>query len=646
MIKKLLLTSVACLGTFTFVSAQVSYSENTITHGGVTYNQSQDFETQPGVIDEEKSSLTYNNLSLSATQKENADGDMVTRSYDINVNIRQETTYLNRIITTYVLPNAKTSSNINLSNWSIDLDENKPEWPNSDIARHLFLGVNSEDELEITDTELYGKWEKIIIENKATIEQQSSGLILKKGSDLTDYSCSAEKIESFLYYLTKTASNGTKRAWPIIDLHISNTKKFNYKNSYHNYIVLEIPSTFAIDNTVTSVTISNTVTSIADEVFANATGVSTIALENGSDNFSLADVSTDSVRSFYLYRNSDNKLITTCNSSTKRILELPDGYSVLEGANKGKNLTIVDIIDQDSKIAAYEAGYIYNAGISKHLAPSTSLNLTTGYKVMENLNINNEAANCLVFFSETSANGKSISGDNVVVNGTCNNFVITDKVAYNNEVRNFTATNVTYKRTLNEGVWSSVVLPCSFKNTNLKVADLTEFDGNTFTYTILSNQEMATCTPYMIKNTGENTSSIESANHDVTVSKSNASVAKPEINGATFKGTFSETQNNTGNTFYTYNNAGNFVFVKSGAGSKIMPFHSYIEVANTSSAPSIRYIDEMTGTIEEIDNQTAIEAIEENAINNAPIFNMNGNRVAAPVKGQMYINNGKKFIVK
>lgn len=43
---------------------------------------------------------------------------------------------------------------------------------------------------------------------------------------------------------------------------------------------------------------------------------------------------------------------------------------------------------------------------------------------------------------------------------------------------------------------------------------------------------------------------------------------------------------------------------------------------------------------------SGIETIEANAQNNAPIFDLSGRRVMKTVKGGLYIQNGRKFIVK
>ena len=44
-------------------------------------------------------------------------------------------------------------------------------------------------------------------------------------------------------------------------------------------------------------------------------------------------------------------------------------------------------------------------------------------------------------------------------------------------------------------------------------------------------------------------------------------------------------------------------------------------------------------------NVTAIDkTMVDNAANNAPVFDLTGRRVVAPVKGGIYIMNGKKFV--
>lgn len=65
---------------------------------------------------------------------------------------------------------------------------------------------------------------------------------------------------------------------------------------------------------------------------------------------------------------------------------------------------------------------------------------------------------------------------------------------------------------------------------------------------------------------------------------------------------------------------------------------AYLYVPNTSAASAFKFRFE--------DGTTAIESVLNGADANAPIFDLSGRRVMNAVKGGIYIQNGKKFIVK
>ena len=94
---------------------------------------------------------------------------------------------------------------------------------------------------------------------------------------------------------------------------------------------------------------------------------------------------------------------------------------------------------------------------------------------------------------------------------------------------------------------------------------------------------------------------------------------------------------------YKMNEVGDFFELVATEGVYEMPFHAYFSVlgAETANKAMLRIVQG------ENPNPTGIEQIETlDDINNAVIYNLNGQRVARPVVGGIYIVNGKKVVIK
>ena len=73
------------------------------------------------------------------------------------------------------------------------------------------------------------------------------------------------------------------------------------------------------------------------------------------------------------------------------------------------------------------------------------------------------------------------------------------------------------------------------------------------------------------------------------------------------------------------------------AGTKVAAGKAYLPVATADAAKGIKVVFD--------GETTGISTVKGDNVKDNTIYNLNGQRVAAPAKG-LYIMNGKKFIVK
>ena len=237
--------------------------------------------------------------------------------------------------------------------------------------------------------------------------------------------------------------------------------------------------------------------------------------------------------------------------------------------------------------------------------------------------------NALIYVAE----GETVSAenaDNVVVGSTCENFTLTEGQAFD-APRAFTATKLTYDRTLSAGNVQTFVLPFSFTpGENDVVAALESVEGSVLTFKRIEGATEAN-KPYLIQT--DNASALASFDN-VTIEPTTGDLTTT-VDGVSHIGSYSEL---TVTDAYGY--AGG-QFVQAGTGT-VKPFRTYITIpAGSAAAPK-------AFDIHFADTETGIATIVTDS-KDQNVYNLQGVRVANSLNGLtkgIYIVNGKKTVIK
>ena len=221
----------------------------------------------------------------------------------------------------------------------------------------------------------------------------------------------------------------------------------------------------------------------------------------------------------------------------------------------------------------------------------------------------------------------TISGDNVICGNTCASLAIKDGVAFS-APKDFTATSVTYDRTLTAGKVSTFVLPFAFTpDANTTVAELASVNGTSLVFKPISTSETVANKPYVIKST--NADALKTFSN-VNVKATTGATLTTEVDGYKHIGSY---ETLTGLTGYGYA-GGEFVYTTRGT---LNPYRTYITAPAGSEAEAFSLV---------IDNSTTgLDSVSNAAEGANDCYDLSGRRVARPSKG-LYILNGKKVIMK
>lgn len=183
-----------------------------------------------------------------------------------------------------------------------------------------------------------------------------------------------------------------------------------------------------------------------------------------------------------------------------------------------------------------------------------------------------------------AAEGATLTGNNVIQDGTCENLVLTDGLTFN-APEGFEATNVTFNRKFTTGNLSTVVLPFSFETANVNgtVYKLESVENGVLSFKSVEGTAEANV-PYLVQTEGDNLFKTETPKN-VTVAQTPETVENSIAGtGVTHVGNFGETMTITSDgktSWYGYNKNGSFVKVLSGT---VKPFRSAIK--SKGAAPS------------------------------------------------------------
>lgn len=217
---------------------------------------------------------------------------------------------------------------------------------------------------------------------------------------------------------------------------------------------------------------------------------------------------------------------------------------------------------------------------------------------------------------------------NVIANGQCANFVLTDKEDFAPQ-QGFVAGNVNYTRTNTQG-YNTVCMPF-----DLKVSDFPETcEVYTFSnqnentaYFVEADGDIAAGTPVLVKDAAYEWEMALASRNVVA----NTAEETEGLNGAFVKC-------NLGEGYFKLNSAGT-KFVKTTNVSDVFPFRFYLKESTPSNVKSIAVaINGEETSIEELlnDPETKVEAT----------YDINGRKVISITRPGLYIQGGKKVYVK
>lgn len=240
---------------------------------------------------------------------------------------------------------------------------------------------------------------------------------------------------------------------------------------------------------------------------------------------------------------------------------------------------------------ATASGAAYVKGESK--ANVIDLTGATLAKDLNSSNFSAEANNTLYMI----ADGQTLAGNNVIQNGTCDNFVLTDGQSFN-APEGFTAKQITYKRatvasTEEKDEVYTFVLPFTFTadKVNGTVYELNGVNGGVLDFaSVEGSTELKANRPYLVVSKGTELLNNDGLSGEVLATDN---LTNEVNNGVAMVGAYQATEvKSEGNeNWYGYNADGKFVKATTGT---INPFRAAIK--STGIAPS-SYALKLDGTV-------------------------------------------------
>lgn len=280
---------------------------------------------------------------------------------------------------------------------------------------------------------------------------------------------------------------------------------------------------------------------------------------------------------------------------------------------------VVVIEDSEFNYSIFGSGPL-STSVTAALADANATSIdATGLTNTSAIALESANPNCL--FKANA--GKLSNTNNVIVDGTCNNLVLTDGKPFKAPAA-FTATNASFSKTVTDAGYATLVIPFGAAlPTGVEAYNLTAVDGTAITSS--SADAITADQPVMIK--------AAAGDYEFTAAGAviAATPAEPVQNGLLY-GVYSTTDVPTGTSYVLQKHDTEVNFYKAASGQKVNAFCAYL-TANAGARLSFNF-----------DDATGIEAVKKGDVTTT-VYNLNGQSVAAPQKG-LYIVNGKKVIVK
>ena len=241
---------------------------------------------------------------------------------------------------------------------------------------------------------------------------------------------------------------------------------------------------------------------------------------------------------------------------------------------------------------ATASGAAYVKGESK--ANVIDLTGATLAKDLNSSNFSAEANNTLYMI----ADGQTLDGNNVIKDGVCDNFVLTDGQSFN-APEGFTANQITYKRAVASSTDEkdevyTFVLPFTFTadKVNGTVYELTGVNDGVLDFTSVTS-ELEANHPYLVVSTGSELLNNEGLYGEVSATND---LTHEISGGVAMVGAYETTSvKSEGNeSWYGYNAKGEFVKATSGT---INPFRTAIKSTGSQSSFALKLDGTVTGIV-------------------------------------------------
>lgn len=245
-------------------------------------------------------------------------------------------------------------------------------------------------------------------------------------------------------------------------------------------------------------------------------------------------------------------------------------------------------------------------------------------------------------FASVTLNSNPKLGDNAFPAYMPLNLIITDKVDFSVENKN-TFSNITYEREFSFEKFATLILPFvpdQFETGELEVFVLDEATEGALAFVPV--EEFIPGTPYMVRAAeGVELTSLTGTKQAIDAGPQSVTTGEWSMNGTYSPSKLYADKAESRRGYYYYTSASGGFLYATGTLS-VNPFRTYIEGPEYVEGSNVRMLIRSNDGVEtEID---AAELEDVFAPADDIYYDMNGCRVVAPVKGRMYIVNGKKVI--
>ena len=319
-------------------------------------------------------------------------------------------------------------------------------------------------------------------------------------------------------------------------------------------------------------------------------------------------------------------------ASVSAIKSACNGQAKIIGVKKtfdGSNVTV-------SKIQVYKANSTYDYLLSGQYSSAVDVSTITSDATVTAIDCSGLSGNGVAISSANPnclfvANAGVLSNaKNVIVDGTCANLVLTDGKPFKAPAA-FTATNASFSKTVSDAGYATLVIPFGAAlPTGVEAYNLTAVAGTAITSS--SADAIAANKPVMIK-AAEGSYNFTAADAEI------AATAEGVVTNGLLKGGYATMTAAAGANNYVLQKNGDDVnfYLVTGTAATVKPFRAYLTAPATARELTLNF-GETTGISAALMNS-------DERIVKSEVYNLNGQRIAAPQKG-LYIVNGKKVIVK